>query len=91
MKMIDLANADVTIAHILSLAEQESVLIRTASGKAFVVAEVPAHDASEDDFAHEVPLTRVSPPLRELLCARSNEPAAYTLTEVRQKLGLSQP
>lgn len=89
MKTVDLANHHATIEHILSLAEQPSVLVRSTGGKAFVVTEVPAQEIDDDQFADEVAMTRASAALREVLRQRSNEPATYSLDQVRDKLGLT--
>lgn len=88
LKTIDLANNHATIEHILSLAERQSVIVRSVDGRAFFITEVPAREVDDDDFAHEVGLTRANPALRELLRERSEEPAVYSLSEVRDKLGL---
>lgn len=88
MKTVDLAGNAATIEHILSLAEQESLIVRSVDGRAFFITEVPGREVDDDDFAHEVALTRANPALRELLRERSEEPAVYSLSEVRDKLGL---
>ncbi|HJT31591.1 MAG TPA: hypothetical protein VJ783_06025 [Pirellulales bacterium] len=89
MKTVDLANGGATIEHILSLAEHQSVLVRSADGKAFFVTEVSAQETDDEDFAHEVALTRTNAALRDVLRERSGEPSAFSLNEVRDKLGLS--
>lgn len=89
MKTVDLANGAATIEHILSLAEHQSVLVRSADGKAFFVTEVPPQETDDEDFAHEVALIRTNAALRDVLRQRSNEPSAYSVDEVRDKLGLS--
>ena len=88
MKTIDLTTERAGIEDILHLAEHQNLLVRTTDGKVFVVAEVDAADV-EDDFAHEVALTRHNQALRELLADRSREPGKYTMDQVRQKLGLT--
>ena len=90
MKTIDLATDHASIEDILQLAEQQQLFVRAPDGKVFVVAEVEADDA-EDDFAHEVALTRQNRALREFLAERSKEPGKYTLDQARQKLGLTKP
>lgn len=88
MKTIDLATEHASIEDIFQLAERHSLFIRTPDGKVFIVAEIEADDV-EDDFAHEVALTRQNSALRELLAERSSEPGMYTIDQVRQKLGLN--
>lgn len=51
-------------------------------------AELPAPEGGDDDFAHEVALTRANLALRKLLRERSKEPAAYSLSEVRSLFSL---
>lgn len=89
MKTVDLANNGATIDHILSLAEQQNVLVRSTRGEMFFVTEVPLQEANDDDFADEVALTRANAALREVLRQRSKEPSAYSSSEVRDKLGLA--
>jgi hypothetical protein len=88
MKTIDLASDSATREEIFQLAERQGVLVRTADGKLFIVAEVDDDDADED-FADEVARTRKNAALRELLAERSREPGKYTIDEVRAKLGLA--
>ena len=87
MKTIDLATNQASIEDIFQLAEHQNLFVRTPDGKVFIVAEVDPDD-TEDDFAHEVALTRQNAALRELLAERSKESGTYTLDQVRQKLGL---
>ena len=88
MKTIDLASDVTSREEIFQLAERQNVLVRTADGKLFIVAEVDETE-TDDDFADEVARTRKNSALRELLASRSQEPGAYGLDEARQKLGLS--
>lgn len=88
MKTIDLATDPASMEVIFQLAQHQSLFIRTPDGKVFVVAEIGA-DEAEDDFAHEVALTRQNTALRALLAERSKEPGKYTLEQVREKLGLT--
>jgi hypothetical protein len=87
VKTIDLATNQASIEDIFQLAEHQNLFVRTPDGKVFIVAEVDPDD-TEDDFAHEVALTRQNTALRELLAERSKESGTYTLDQVRQKLGL---
>lgn len=52
------------------------------------IAELPAHEGGDDDFAHEVSQICANSALREFLRQRSQEPDTYGLGEVREKLGL---
>jgi len=88
MKTIDLATEPASMEIIFQLAERQKLFVRTPDGKVFIVAEVEP-DEAEDDFAHEVALTRQNSALRALLAERSKEPGKYTLEQVREKLGLT--
>jgi hypothetical protein len=86
MKTIDVGAA-AKIDEILRLAEREDLIVRSADGKTFVIAEIKG-SRTAGDFAHEVALTRRNETLRELLAERSREAGVYTLDEVRQELDL---
>jgi hypothetical protein len=90
MKTIDLAIEQASMEDIFQLAEHQNLFVRTPDGKVFIVAEIQP-DEAEDDFAHEVALTRQNTALRVLLAERSKEPGKYTLEQVREKLGLTPP
>lgn len=90
MRTIDLSTQRATIEDVLHLAEGDNLVVRTADGKVFAIAEVSDSDP-DDDFSQEVALTRQNKALRALLAERSREPAKYTLDQVRQKLDLSCP
>ena len=49
---------------VLQLAEDDSLIVRTPNGKAFLIAEMDRGDEAEDDFAQEVALTRGDQDLR---------------------------
>jgi len=79
MKTIDLASERPTLKKLLQLAGEENVILRTAEGRAFVLAEI-------DDFADEVARTARNKSLTELLDERSREVPAYSLEEMGKKL-----
>jgi hypothetical protein len=79
MKTIDLAAAEPTIGELLELADEDPVLIKTSTGREYVLAEV-------DDFDREVELTRQNAELMAFLDERSRETKTYTLEQVRQHL-----
>lgn len=87
MKTIDLSSDTTSRDEIFQLAEEQNVVVRTPSGKMFVVAEIG--DAEADDFAEEIARTRSNSELRRLLAERSLEPGALSMDAVRQKLGLN--
>ena len=88
MKTINLTAAPPRTEDMLQLAEGDSLVVQTPSGRTFLIAEMDRGDEAEDDFAQEVALTRGNKALRELLAERSREPGRYTLEQVREKLGL---
>jgi len=90
MKNVDLVAEQCGIDEILRLAEQQNLLVRTAEGKVFIVAEVGSGDA-DDDFAHEAALTRQNQALRQLLSERSAEAGRYSIAQARERLGLATP
>jgi hypothetical protein len=79
MKTIDLSTSSPGLPQILQLASEENVILKTADGRQFVVAEI-------DDFAEEVRLTRQNEALLRLLDERSKETATLSLKEVREQL-----
>jgi hypothetical protein len=87
VKTIDLGSDETTRNEIFQLAEEQNLLVRTAAGRLFVVAEV-GH-ASAEDFADEVVRTRSHPELHQLLAERSQEPGVLDLNQVRDELGLN--
>jgi hypothetical protein len=78
MKSVDLATGHPSIDEILRLAERQNLLVHTGEGKVFLVAEVGAED-TDDDFAHEVALTRQNQAVRQLLRERSAEAGKYSI------------
>jgi hypothetical protein len=91
MTTIDLRTKHASIEEILQLAESEGLVVRTAEGKVFAISEIESAEAEDADFSQEVALTRRNTALRELLRQRSQEPAALTIDEVRERLGLTAP
>jgi hypothetical protein len=84
MKAIDLSTTAATLAEILDLAGEDNVILQTAEGRKFVLAEI-------DDFADEVERTRRNESLTQMLNARSNETATLTLSQVREQLRSRKP
>ncbi|HUY33052.1 MAG TPA: hypothetical protein VMV69_09745 [Pirellulales bacterium] len=87
MKTINLASESATREEIFLLAEDQDLLVRTARGKLFIVAEV-VEQGSDNEFADEIALTRKNAALRQLLAERSRDPRVFTIDEAREKLGL---
>jgi hypothetical protein len=81
MKTVDLTTQLATLEEVLSLADQENVVLRTKEGREYVVAEL-------DDFDRELELVRQNEELMELLARRSKDEPTFSLDEVRRELGL---
>jgi hypothetical protein len=82
MRTIDLGSASPSLPELLQLASEDNVILRTAGGQEFVLAEV-------DDLSQEVALIRNQPELMALLAERSHAAETYSLDQVRSKLGLN--
>jgi len=81
MKTVMVAADERPLRDLLDQASQESLILRTADGREFVLAEI-------DDFDHEIQRTRQNTELMRLLDARGREKATITLAEARARLGV---
>lgn len=81
MRTLDVSKESPSVKELLELASDENVILRTSEGREFVVAEI-------DDFDRELELVRQNEELMEFLRLRSAEENTFTLSEVREKLGL---
>jgi hypothetical protein len=79
MKTIDLTNTIPTVDELLDLAGGDPILVKTPTGREFVLAEV-------DDFDDEIERTRQNAELMAFLDERSREETTYTLEQVRELL-----
>ncbi len=79
MRTIDLSTTNPNLTEILSLAGEETIVIRTPEGREFVISEV-------DDFTREVALTGQNQELMEFLIQRSKETKRHSLSKVRDML-----
>jgi hypothetical protein len=82
MKVIDLARKRPTLSQVLEMATGENLVLKTAHGKEFVLAEA-------DDFGREIALVRQNRSLMKLLDARSKETKKYSLAEVKKRLKIN--
>jgi len=80
MKTVSLA-ATSTLADLLDLATEETVLLKTPEGREFILAEV-------DDFDAEIESVRQNRELLEFLDQRSKDSKTYSLSEARERLKL---
>jgi hypothetical protein len=81
MKKVDLARSTPNLPTLLDMASEENLILRTADGREFVLAEV-------DDFDREVALVRQNQELMEFLEQRSRPSQTYTIEEARRILEL---
>ena len=83
MKTINLPTKISTIEELLELAKKENVILKTADGQEFILAEI-------DEFDREVELVRYHQELMDLLDQRSGEKERYTLKQIREQLHLAE-
>jgi hypothetical protein len=81
VKTIDLTNGTPSVPELLNIASEDNVLLRTADGREYVLAEV-------DEFEREVELVRQNQELMELLDQRSRPSKTYTIEQARKILGI---
>jgi hypothetical protein len=79
MKTIDLTTNTSNLNEILALAVEETIIIKTADGKEFLLAEI-------DDFSQEIELVSQNEELMNFLKERSQDTKRYNLNQVRQLL-----
>lgn len=79
MRVIDLSTTNANLTEILSMAYDETIIIRTPEGREFLVSEV-------DNFTHEVALNAQNQELMEFLALRSEETKRYSISKVREML-----
>ncbi len=79
MKTIDITTNTSNINEILALAVKETVIIKTADGKEFLLAEI-------DDFSQEIELVSQNEELMNFLKERSQDTKRYKLNQVKQLL-----
>ena len=82
MKIVALTTIAPALAELLDLASEDTLILKTAEGREFVLAEV-------DDLDTEIAQVRQNEELMALLAERSREKKTYTLQQVREQLGLA--
>ena len=82
MKIVELTTIAPALAELLDLASEDTLILKTAEGREFVLAEV-------DDLDTEIAQVRQNEELMALLAERSREKKNYTLQQVREQLGLA--
>lgn len=79
MKAISLEDEGLDLQSVIALARQEPVLLLTADGKEFILAEA-------DDFEREVQTLRASPAFQRFLDVRSRSTARVPLEEIEAEI-----
>ena len=81
MKTIKVSRQAKTVNALLKRARHENVILRSAEGNEFILAEI-------DDFNREIELTRQNQRLMKLLESRARQKTTISLEETKQQLGL---
>ena len=81
MKTIRVSKQAKTVNALLKRARQENVILRSAEGDEFILAEI-------DDFNREIELTRNNKQLIRLLQTRAKQKAPVSLEEAKRRLGI---
>lgn len=81
MRTIELSQATLTISELLELAENDTVIIKKADGREFVLCVV-------DDFAAEVQALQENQEFMDFLARRSQSDQRVSLEEARKRLGI---
>ena len=83
MKTIEVSRQARVLNALLQRARHENVILRSAEGNEFILAEI-------DDFNREIELTRQNEKLMEFLNLRAKQNKTIPLDEVKVQLGLSE-
>lgn len=81
MKTIQVSKQSKTLNALLKRARHENVILRSAEGDEFILAEI-------DDFTREIELARQNKQLMKLLEARATKKATISVEEAKRRLGL---
>ena len=82
MKTIEVPKRSKGLSQLLAKAQRENLILRSATGAEFILAEI-------NDFDREIKLQRQNPDLMAFLDRRGRQPATRSASEVRQRLRLS--
>ena len=83
MKTIRISKRSKRINALLKQARKENLIVRSADGCEFILAEI-------DDFNREIELTRQNRKLMKFLDHRSKQTKTIPLEEVKVQLGLNE-
>ena len=81
MKTIKVSRQARSVNALLQRARRENVILRSADGNEFILAEL-------DDFSREIELARQNKPLMKLLASRARRKATISLEEAKQQLDI---
>ncbi|WNZ26874.1 hypothetical protein HJG54_34410 [Leptolyngbya sp. NK1-12] len=81
MKTVDLAQANLTVAELIELAEQDTLILKKPDGTEFVLSLV-------DDLAAEVDALRQNEEFIAFLSWRSGSTRRVSLADARKRLGI---
>lgn len=81
MKTIHVSPRSKTLNALIRQAKRDNLILRTADGLEFILAEV-------DDFDREIELTRKNKKLMEFLDKRAKQTKTVSAAEARVRLGL---
>jgi hypothetical protein len=81
VKTIKVSRQSSSVNALLKRARRENVILRSAEGTEFILAEI-------DDFNREIELTRQDKPLMKLLEGRAKQTATVSLDEAKKILGI---
>jgi GH43 family beta-xylosidase len=83
MRTIKIPASAKEVNSLLEQARQENLILKSADGYEFVLAEI-------DDFDREIELTRQNKQLMELLDRRARQAATVSLDQAKTVLGLGE-
>jgi hypothetical protein len=81
MKTVNVSSKAKTVNILLKKARKEGLILRSADGNEFILAEI-------DDFNREIELTRRNKELMKLLDARGKQTKTFKAADVKRQLGL---
>ncbi|MEG4441600.1 hypothetical protein QUB47_27445 [Microcoleus sp. AT9_B5] len=82
MKIINVPIDSTALIALLAEAKQENLILQTADGVEFILAEI-------DNFDAEIQLTRQNKELMAFLTDRGKQTKTFSAAEVRARLGLT--
>ena len=82
MKTIKVSRQAKTLNALLKRARRENVILRSAEGEEFILAEI-------DDFNREIELTRQNKQLMKLLDSRARQEETFSLEETKRQLDIA--